>query len=125
MLNQIARCEMALPGNDRFHPYSYPDGIRPNVPSSSPAAGRCNTTTILPSHPVQRPPCAATATAPHPLQATLDKIMGGINTISTAVSAMKTEQEKHAKQLDDLIQSSFTIEKSGYKVRHCNNDMPA
>ena len=63
--------------------------------------------------PVQRP---AAATPPHPLQISLDRIIGGLNDISHTVTTMQLEQQRMAGQLNELLQSSFSIEKSGYKV---------
>jgi hypothetical protein len=88
----------------RYHPYSHrPEaGIRPSTSRGTndraPApAGRGTTAILHPPAPapVQRPPVTTTVT-PHPLQATLDRIITGINEISVTLAGMQLEQQTHA-----------------------------
>eukprot|EP00731_Ephydatia_muelleri_P033267 Em0027g15a len=58
--------------------------------------------------PLQRPP-------PHQLQPSLDTIITTMGTNSTLLNRVLTEQENIKATLNDLVQSSFCIEKSGFK----------
>ena len=109
----------------RYQPYPIgPDaGIRPSTSRTNdrvPAPAGRGTSAVGLLHAsapaVQRPPVTTPATPPHPLQATLDRIITGINEISLTLTGVQLEQQRQATQLNDLLQSSFTIEKSGYKV---------
>mgnify|MGYP003473945511 CR=1 FL=1 len=117
---------MATP-SDHFHPYVNPHSDRPStsrdrnndevptpVVTSRGTIHPPMSTSVAPMlAPVQRP---APATPPHPLQASLDRIIAGISGISLTLTSLQLEQQRQASQLNDLIQSSFSIEKSGYKV---------
>ena len=54
--------------------------------------------------------------APHQLQPTLDSIIILLETISRRLASLEQEQKNQGELLQELIQSSFIIEKSGYKV---------
>ena len=115
---------MATP-SDRFRPYVNPHSDRPSTsrdlnndqvptPALRGTIHPPTSTSVAPMlAPVQRP---APATPPHPLQASLDRIIAGISGISLTLTSLQLEQQRQASQLNDLIQSSFSIEKSGYKV---------
>ena len=87
---------------------------RENVLSSGTAHSSTDTT---------RNPAAVQRTAarppvsPHQLQGTLDKITASVN-------AILAEQQRQADMLDQLMQSSLSIEKSRYKVSNIYTDQP-
>ena len=107
---------MATP-HDRFHPYRNSDRPSTSTSRNVHEPGIIHpplNAPIAPAPvPVQRP---AAATPPHPLQISLDRIIGGVSDISHTVTTMQLEQQRMAGQLNELLQSSFSIEKSGYKV---------
>ena len=83
---------------------------------SSSTASRQTRGNILPTN-VNPPPVQSRGTAAtpptHQLQGTLDKIIASVN-------AIQAEQRRQSDTLDEFMQSSFSIEKSGYKVNmHC------
>lgn len=52
----------------------------------------------------------------HQLQAILDRILAGVNANAATMTAMQEELHRHSDLLDEALRSSFSIEKSGYKV---------
>eukprot|EP00731_Ephydatia_muelleri_P028789 Em0020g433a len=113
---------MANAPHDRFHPYVLPHSDRPStsrindhVPAPA-VRGNIHPPASAPVAPALAPVQRPAAAAPHhPLQASLDKIIAGINEISLTLVTIQLEQQTQASQLNDLMQSSFSIEKSGYK----------
>lgn len=134
------------PLSNRFHPYQTPDrplGSRavsavPSTPCSSRAGVGVQSqpqTTPLSRHPpdhragfnsdsagniaepeTSRPVQLHRQPAPHPLQVTLDRIMTVLDANSKTLASLEAKQKHQGDLLEELAQSSFSIEKSGYKV---------
>ena len=104
---------------NRFHPY-VGQGMHPDSGSSR---GSASGTPVVPLQrpppqplqgpPLQRPP-------PHQLQPSLDTIVTTMGTNCALLNRVLTEQENIKTTLNDLVQSSFCIEKSGFKVSNKN-----
>ena len=95
---------------NRMHPYMG-QGAHP-IPSDSrgSVSGSPDVPLQRPQRPqLQRPP-------PHQLQPSLDTIVTTMTANSTLLNRVLTEQENIKATLDELVQSSFCIEKSGFKV---------
>ena len=130
---------------NRFHPYETSDlplGNRAVLPSTSGRGGQLQpqTTSLSrqpqppnhsadrsvtlgnPAEPINSRPVQPQGTlqqrqpAPHQFQPTLDNIIILLETISRRLASLEQEQKNQGDLLQELIQSSFTIEKSGYKV---------
>ena len=115
---------------NRFHPY-VGQGMHPDSGSSR---GSASGTPVVPlqrpppPQPLQRPPLQGPPLQgpplqrppPHQLQPSLDTIVTTMGTNSALLNRVLTEQENIKTTLNDLVQSSFCIEKSGFKVSNKN-----
>ena len=98
--------------SDRYHPYGH-GNVTPHRGTPSSDAPPTQRAAILPgANPPSRPP----ATPPHQLQGILDKILAGVNANAAAIHALQQDLQRQTDLMDEALRSSFSIEKSGYKV---------